>query len=72
VIAHDLPLAASLEFSCSGIAGWPVCGDQLAPRFGSTRPQTVFRLFSEAATREAVPLWNQTDDQFVQLGLTGI
>lgn len=36
---HDLPLAASLEFSCSGIAGWPVCGDQLAPRFGSTRPE---------------------------------
>ena len=32
------------------------------------RPQPVFRVFSEAATREAVQLWNQTDGQFVQLG----
>jgi len=51
---------------------WLLFAEQIDVITASTRPQTVFRLFSEAATREAVPLWNQTDDQFVQLGLTGI
>ena len=61
------------KFSCylrsDGYAVRPLSGMFINTCY---RPQTVFRLFSEAATREAVPLWNQTDDQFVQLGLTGI
>ena len=65
---HQPPVAVTSGFLVLGGIERLVFGEQVDRENFRTRPQPVFRLFSEAATREAVPLWNQTDGQFVQLG----